>query len=158
MRSATVNPSPTRYSRPSSSRSSRSNAAEHGGARDGGALVAGDSEAQLHVELAVGGQRGAQRGDVAQALGERRGRDRAHAVSRVADQLVPGEQADLRAELLVEVVLELERPAALARVRRVERGPVRVAFLERRDDRGRVADRAGRRARRTGNVVCASPG
>src|SRR5437763_14731453 len=49
------------------------------------------------------------------------------------------EPPDVGAELFVEEVLELKRPAALDRLRRVQRW-LRVAFLERADDRGRVAD------------------
>ena len=47
----------------------------------------------------------------------------------------------MRAQLLVEEVLQLERAAALLGVGRVERR-LGVALLERGDDRGRVADRA----------------
>src|SRR5207253_11294846 len=57
----------------------------------------------------------------------------------VAAELVKEKPPDVRSELFVEEVLELERPAALDRVRRVQRW-LRVAFLERADDRGRVAD------------------
>src|SRR5205823_6461018 len=57
----------------------------------------------------------------------------------VAAELVKDEPPDVGAELFVKEVLELERPAALDRLRRVQRW-LRVAFLERADNRGRVAD------------------
>src|SRR3954454_16722824 len=58
----------------------------------------------------------------------------------VGQGVVDHEQARIRAELLVEEVLEIERPAALLEVRGVERR-VRVGVLEVGDDARRIADR-----------------
>ncbi len=54
-------------------------------------------------------------------------------------EIVKEEPPDVGAELFVEEVLELERPTSIDRLRRVQRWLL-VAFLERADDRGRVAD------------------
>src|SRR5207244_10727100 len=66
------------------------------------------------------------RADVREALG-------------VAPQLVEHEPPDVRPELLVEPLLERERPAALRGITRVQRR-LWLALLERRDDRRRIAD------------------
>jgi hypothetical protein len=58
----------------------------------------------------------------------------------VPPQLVERRAADVRPELLVEELLELQRAAPLVRIRRVERRR-RELLLEGRDDRGRVAYR-----------------
>jgi len=60
---------------------------------------------------------------------------------RLVGQLVEGKQARVRPQLLVEEVLQLEGVAALLGIGRVERR-VRVALLDRSEDRGRVGDRA----------------
>jgi hypothetical protein len=52
---------------------------------------------------------------------------------------VKGEQAGVRRQLLVEEVLQLEGPTALGGVGGIE-GGIRMALLERGDDRGGVAD------------------
>jgi hypothetical protein len=54
---------------------------------------------------------------------------------------VEGELAGIWAELLVEELLQLQRPSPLLGVGRVE-SRLRMAFLESGDDRGRVGDRA----------------
>jgi hypothetical protein len=53
---------------------------------------------------------------------------------------MPREQPDVRTELLVEELLQLERPRTLAGIARIERG-LGHRFLERGDDLGGVADR-----------------
>src|SRR5205823_3416748 len=81
------------------------------------------------------------RGHTWEALHRRRGHlcREPRGAGTVAAELVKEEPSDVGAEFFVEEVLELERSAALDRLRRVQRW-LRVAFLERADDCGRVAD------------------
>ena len=107
------------------------------GPRRRGRVLAGDPEAHLYVGGAerLGGGAGGPTPLSGPGSIERP----SSAIVGVGAQLVPGEQPDVGTELFVEELLQLERPLPLRRVGRVQ-GRIRKVLLERRDDRGRVAD------------------
>ena len=150
MRSATLKVSPTRYSpsRRARPRGGRGRRAILARAALGG-LVAAGAEAQPGVGAGVGG------GDAAE-LGQRPGRRALRSARRSARGRCPARGRRAGASAGPSSSSKKSSSSSARRrslgVGRVERR-LGVALLERGDDRGRVADRAGRRSQHREGVL-----
>ena len=138
MRSATLNRSPTRNSFPIQLRLQAVEGCQHLAPRLLGALLVPDAVANPRERRREPGRQVTRHLATAGRRREERVHERAEAFG-IADHLVEAQQPEGWTQLLVEVVLQVESPAALDRVLGVERR-LRMAPLESADDLRRVAD------------------